>query len=515
MNGFEAKILSHYHFGEEDRAFLFGAPSLSLIPSIDGDIAVEKAKARILSSIERHEKVIVYGDYDCDGIMATSILVYCFHRLGHALASYIPSRYQDGYGLNKENAVKIADAGYSLVILADNGVSCLNEIEYLSSRGIDTIVIDHHNLGEALPSCYALIHPKTLNYGSQDVSAGFLSSLFSRCLLGQNDPYLLELGALSLLSDLMPLKDHNRTAVRLLLQQVNDHLNQPFSLLLDHPSDPIDEKTLGMELIPCINAVGRLATGHEAQRLVHYFALDAKDKMGSIAAYMKQTNARRKELTIQAGEKLSIDDSLPGVCVLVDLPEGLNGLLANRLMKQTHKPCAVFSSSQSEPGCYVGSLRSEEGFSVVCFYEEAKPLLKKCGGHEKAGGLTIEKEDYPAFKELFLAYCKSHPFTKNEDLIPLELSECTVENYRILLSYGPFGMGYEEPTFLLRSLDSSRFGYTRDNKYLSTFLSPDVKLFSFELGKKDFVDGGNVDLKAKFVWNRYGNKENLDIRLSR
>ena len=177
--GLKEELLRHYRLSEADYASLCLPPDIRNIPFIDGDASVVAAVKRIHEALERQEKIIVYGDYDCDGIMATSIMVYAFGKLGQKVASYIPSRYLDGYGLTLGNAEKIAKAGYKLVILVDNGVSCEKEVSYLFSQGVDTIIIDHHELPPSLPPSLALIHPDTLRYGSDPVSAGYLSFLYS------------------------------------------------------------------------------------------------------------------------------------------------------------------------------------------------------------------------------------------------------------------------------------------------------------------------------------------------
>lgn len=460
-------------------------PSFDFIPRIDDHPSVKRALSRIEEAMERKEKVIVYGDYDTDGIMATSIVYRSFLKRKKPVSFYIPSRYKDGYGLNLENAKKIAGGGYKLVILVDNGVSCFDEVSYLLSQGIDTIIIDHHSLPEALPPSYAIVHPETLHYGEVPVSAGYLSFLFSVAMLKEVDPYLLTLGALSTISDLMPIKAHNREIVRLCLRHIRK-LGFPQILSLTGATR-IDERVLSMDVIPVINAVGRMDLGTKANRLIHYFGDDFSEASEAIAVWMKENNAARKEATIKAEEKLRVEEDEPGICAIGTLPEGLNGLLANRLMDRYEKPTAIFSPAKADPGLYVGSIRSKNGFSVLELEQECADLIEKGGGHLHAGGLSIKKGNYGEFRERFLSYSASHPFVKEEvKAIPILESEINMETFRLIRELAPFGMDYPEPVFSLSSIAPARLAYTRDGRFLSFDLKTGARLFSFSFGKEDF-----------------------------
>lgn len=486
MKSLHDRLLDYYSLNEEDYARMSREPSFDSIPFLDGHPLVEKAVKRIKEAIAKNEKVIVYGDFDCDGIMATSIIAKCFHELGKSVSTYIPSRYQDGYGLNLENAKKIAESLYKLVILVDNGVSCLEEVSYLLSKGIETIIIDHHGLPSDLPPAFALLHPETLPYGKVPVSAGYLSFIFSKALLGRIDPYLGLLGAISTVSDLMPIKAHNQEILALALRNIR---KEKYPQILNLTSARrIDEKTLGMDIIPLINAVGRMDNGTKANRLVHYFAEEYGSSSLSIGEWMIENNKARKELTALSEAKLHINESEPGICATSSLPEGLNGLLANRIMDKTNKATAILSPSKADPSLYVGSIRCKDGFDVLELQGLASALIEKGGGHAHAGGLSIKKENYPEFRKLFLSYCASHPFVKKEEkAIPLALQELTMDSFKEVRKFGPFGMGHEEPKFLVEGLSPKDLTFTRDGRFLSLLLQNGAKLFSFSFGK-DKVD---------------------------
>ncbi len=510
MESLEERLRLHFGFTQEECAFILGEPSFSSLPTLGDDLPILQAKKRILEAAKHHERVLVYGDYDVDGIMATSIICACFKKLKAEATPFIPSRYKDGYGLTMTNAMKIAESGYTLVILVDNGVSCLEEVRYLSSRGVDVIIIDHHELPATLPNAYALLHPELLGVFPIPVSAGELSYYFSVKLLGEVDEYLFCLGATSCISDLMPIKGYNRTMVALLLRLLKKNDYPEFKMLTDKTR--IDEKVMGLDIIPKINAIGRILEERKGARVVEYFVSDDRSKKSEVAAWMNDINTQRKALTKDAANLVEVDPLQPAVVVEGTLPEGLNGLLANRLMLEYGKPTAVFSPSKEDPSILVGSLRSKEGFNIMEAQAFLKKYIVKGGGHAHAGGVSIRRGDFALFKKDFLYFSLLHPMKEEEEnLIPLGLEECNMASYKTVRAFGPFGLEYPEPRFILKDLSVDSFQYIKEGKYLSTPLGYGVRLFSFSLGEKDFAGMSLVDLKARFSLNEYRGRFSLDI----
>ncbi len=174
MESLKTRLLTHYGLREEDYASYTSEPDYSLIPTIESEPAVIEARNILLASLSAKHEILIYGDYDTDGIMATSIMKRTLALMGTEAKTFIPSRYQDGYGLTLDNAKKIAGKGYGLVILVDNGVSCFEQVSYLREHNINVIVIDHHDLPASLPPANAIVHDDLLHYGEAAVSAGFL-----------------------------------------------------------------------------------------------------------------------------------------------------------------------------------------------------------------------------------------------------------------------------------------------------------------------------------------------------
>lgn len=507
-SSFKEKLKQYYGLSEETFQKMMEKPSLSLVPDISSFPNVNKAIKRLEEAKEKHEKVLIYGDYDFDGVSSTSICQMAFASFGLLSSYYVPSRYLDGYGLNETNVIKIAKAGYSLIFCVDNGVSALSALKKAEELGIDVIVLDHHEYESVPDSIVTLIHPKTVNLTNPSVSAGFLSYLFAKALLKKDNDYWLTLGATSLLSDAMPLRDYNRNAVNLALILLNEERFSSFSLL-DQRSHYF-ATNLQMNIIPKINAVGRVEEGSETNRLVRYFVSENLALKKSLASYFEMVNTKRKELTKEAENQLSIDTNSASIVLLSELPEGLNGLLANRLLNEYQKPVAVFSSSKKEEGVLVGSLRSQEGFDVLEALNENRAPLLTSGGHSFAGGVSLKKEDFPLFKKDFEFAALKHRFEKKEKkTIPLEKEECTMENFYLLNAFGPFGSENEEPSFSL-IFPKDELTFTKNGKYLSTRLK-ESRLFSFSFGESDLPKGKNVLLQCKMSPNEWMNRLGLDL----
>ena len=512
---FLGKLLTYYGLSKEELADYAREPSFSALPPLDGLPGVEEAKQRITLAKERKEKTFVYGDYDTDGIMATSIMVRCLREIGVRVSFYIPSRYTDGYGLTLDMARRVVEQGFKLVILVDNGITLVDEVLYLLREGVDTIVIDHHKQEDVLPPAKAIIHPEVSRYGDVPVSAGYLCFMFS-CVLQGYDPYLLVLGGISTLSDMMPLKGCNREIVRLLLEELRDHHVPEIEWLCQKKVEVIDEKVLGMSIIPQINAVGRMDQEHKILRLVHYFADVDQTKKPALARWMGEINEERKTLTNLAYEKISVDESEPAIVVMTNLPEGLNGLLANRLLNQYKRPVAVFSPSKSNPDCYVGSIRSGEGFDFIECKDALEAYIERGGGHAHAGGMSVRKGNYALFRKAFLEFAARHPLSKKEEaMIEITLDEANMDNYKYVAMLAPFGQGWKEPVFCLKGIPTSSLRFTFKGGYLSTYAGESTKLFSYTFTRSDMdARCSMVDFSCVWNLNTYRGRKSLDLTCS-
>lgn len=514
MDSLLDRICQHYGITKEEYERISLPPSFSNLPLLDDNPIVLKAIKRLKEVKEKNGKVLVYGDYDTDGVMSTSILVRAFREFGLHAEGYLPSRYQDGYGLNANNVDKIFQKGYSLIFTCDNGVTAHEALKEAKKLGIEVIILDHHEFDDVSPETDIVIHPNTTNYGEVPVSAGYLSFIFSHALLKKTDPYLLSLGAVSTISDMMPFLSYNREIIRLMLTYMKEKPIPEFSLLTDRKH--LDESVFQMEIIPKINSIGRIEKGSTINRLLRYFVDRDPQINEKISTWINEENEKRKEITKNAVDELSISPSDMAIVVQTSLPEGLNGLLASRLLATYQKPVAVFSPMEKDPSLLVGSLRSLEGVNILDVFKEINvPLLSK-GGHPFAGGCSIHKEDFDSFRKEYVFFALKHKImAKNNDGIEILLSECNMKSYRLIETFSPFGLGWEAPKFLLKGLNPTTFTYLKNGKYLSVKLTEDTKIFSFSLGEDSFEADEKVNLLLNFRLNEFKGKLSLNLMAER
>lgn len=508
MDNLKKRLLDYYQIDEEGYLKLTTPLSFSVLRDISNQKAVKDTISFLETIKENKEKVLVYGDYDCDGVMSSSILVLALREFGITVNGYLPSRYLDGYGLNVANVEKIAKSGYKVIFTTDNGVTAKEALNKARELGIKTIVLDHHEFSET-PPCDYLLHPSLFRKKEEvPISAGHLAFLFSKALLKRYDPYLLVLGATSTLSDTMPLKDDNRMLVRLGISALNEYSFPSFSLL--YSEGDIDEESLTLSIIPKINAVGRLEKDTKINRLLSFFTLESPSKE-KLAFYFNECNEKRKNLTKVKAEEISLKEGEKGIVYFSDLPEGINGLLASKLEAKYKKPVAIFSESELFKDRYLASLRAPKNFDLLVSLSKMSVSFLSMGGHPQAMGCSINKGDLNLFKKEFLSLCSKASFEEKEDkYVPLLENELNSETYDLVCSFGPFGKEFEKPKFLLSNLSPLTFSYLKDGRYLSTKIN-NVSLLSFEFGKDFFEGKKSVNLIGYFHENFYLGQKRLQF----
>ena len=507
------KLLDYYHLSKDEYEYM--SRPLNEVHLIDPNSikGMDKVVSRIRSAISHSEKIIVYGDYDCDGISATSIMVRTFQKLNYPVSYYIPSRYKDGYGLNVENVIKIAASGFKLIIAVDNGISANEAIDKANELGVDVIVVDHHELPNEPVKAVGVIHPLVSEISSIIGSGGYMSLFVSGALLGHYDDYLLTLAGLSTISDLMELKEYNRDVVRLALDAFKKHRYLPLSLLLD--SNVINEKAFSLSIAPKINAVGRLSEDSSTNRLVKYLTCENEKEIYALSEWILSLNEKRKELTKEAVETLPELKDEAGICLLTDMKEGLIGLVANRLMNEYNLPTIVFTND-GDKSILKGSIRSKEGFNVTKAFESLNKYLLTGGGHALAGGLSIKAEDFDSFKKDFLELCKKYTIQEEKiETIDISLSEVNQATYKILESFSPFGMGFREPVFLIKDLPTRALTFISQGKHLSTKLSISTKLLGFNMSEGEIKAKPYISIYGTFNISEYKGFESLEFRISK
>ena len=393
---------------------------------------------------QKHDIVIV-GDYDCDGILGTSILVKAFAKIGVKVGYYIPNRLTDGYGLNLAMVKMFSDNDYQLIITVDNGVKAKAAIELAHDIGIDVIVSDHHTFDEddlCADTCY--LHPcfSNIDYA---ISGGLVAYHLARALIGSEDEYLKTLATITLISDVMPIMKDNRLLIKDLLKQ---DLNYPQLTLL--AKNKLNMKELNNNVIPKINALGRLADKVNPNKLVPYFCTNNMNAVKEFSAVIEEVNTYRKALSNEYYQKYQDIEPINNLIFIEDdnIHEGIIGLLATRL---AHAHNCVVLIATANNNHYKASLRAVKQIDIYAIVSQLGAMLDSYGGHQNAMGITYSKEVSELLKNSLRTALGN--ITLNNDyyeVIELKKEELTLTNAYLLDDLEPFGNSFNKPLFLIK-----------------------------------------------------------------
>lgn len=510
---FKEKLIKALNLTEDEFNSLSRDVTINDIESPSNFKDIDIAVARIKKSIENKEKIMIYGDYDCDGICSVSILVKTFNLLNYPVGYYVPSRYKDGYGINENMIDIIHKKGYKLIITVDNGVSQIDAIKRANEYGIDVIVTDHHEILRGLPDCYCLVHPFHKIENEMAQCGAYVSFMLSIKLLNHIDKYLLVLASLATISDLMPLVGPNRILVKEGINILQEEKIPQIKMLVD--SDDIDEKILGFSLAPKINAVGRVKEDMSVNNVVKFFTSVDTSEQIKFANYINSINDMRKSMCLDAYNNLNLDsykDDLVIVCYIPNLREGLIGLVAARILSMSNKPTVVFT--KSENGLLKGSARSLNGFSLADAFTNLANLIEVFGGHALAGGLTIKEENLDRFKiEINKLALGKEIKMKDKILIQMEKDDFSYENYLLFKKIGPFGEGFEEPQFEYR-IKTAQISFIGNMKqHIRGIINNECSFIHFNVDKSKLVND-EITLIGRIELDKYRNNHSLSFVVS-
>ena len=431
-----AKLLWNrgYRTAEEALPFLRREEDAFHDPFLMRDM--DKAVRRIGEALEQHEKITIFGDYDVDGVTATCILWQYLYDRGADVHFYIPGRLDEGYGLGTEAVRRIAADGTKLIVTVDTGVTAVAEAELIRSLGMELVVTDHHECRPELPDCCAVVNPRRpdCEYPFKELAGvGVVFKLICAMeteALGDADTEekisrtravclrFSEYTAVGTIADVMPLQDENRLIVNLGLGLLQKTEKPGLLALIDRATSPAPSETrskypqkkrkitssfIGYTIAPRINAAGRIA---RASRAVELFLTDSPEEADRIAAELCDANRERQEtennIALEAFAQIEAEHDLDSECILILTGEhwhhGVIGIVASRITEKYHIP-TILISFEGDTGVGKGSGRSVEGFDLVQGLNACDELLVKFGGHALAAGLTVTRENLPAFRE--------------------------------------------------------------------------------------------------------------------
>ena len=429
----------------------------------------EMTLERIEEAIDGKEKICIYGDYDCDGIIATTILVQSFRKRGVEVGYHIPHRIKDGYGLNVARVEQMASKGYSLIITVDNGIKAFEAIERANELGVDVIITDHHEFEDDLPDAYSIIHTKiSPDYPFKDICGGVIAYKLGTAINNnKHDKYLYTLAAITTLSDMMPLFDENRAMVKKGIQFMKENNYPSLRLLLSNYDKDYTTHSVSFSIIPKINSFGRLPDLVHPNHLVRYFFKDAPiDYMETISRKAIEINNKRKQMTFDAYQ-IAIKDHNHSYLYYAseDIDEGIVGLIAGRYMNEYEAPGFVMHYDK-ENHLFKGSARGINGFSIYDFFTKYDHYLLQWGGHEMAGGFTVDENHYQLLEDALEEELNHSHIESYKDVIDIEMNDLSIKNIESLDLLEPYGEGIEKPLFLLRNIKYDAITTFSNGKHL-------------------------------------------------
>ena len=466
---FFQKLLAHYSLSEEEfnERKNVGFSILNPISHMEGFSSTIELINR---GIENKKKFVIYGDYDVDGMTATSIIYLALKQRGIKAGYFIPSRYKQGYGLNVDILREFHKKGYEYLILVDNGISLVEEVKLAKEMGMTVIIIDHHQTQVNLPQADAIIHQFLTGYTSYNISAAFLSMLVYFALVNKQDDYIIALAGIAVISDMMEIKGMNLSLLKRCLEILNQGKYPQFNYLLFNSPVKGEEKVLSSsiayKIVSPLNSLGRMDIASLNNNGVKFLT---EDKLVNIEAYYKfieEVNFKKKDLLKKYESAAS--ETISGVSFTYseDLPIGLIGLLANRKLDENNYLSFALAKQSRDSSVLVGSARSKSNVDLSELIAECKDRLIKYGGHKNACGFSIKEEDYPQFKRDVVEYLQGKDFQEvKRDYISISEEEINASNISLIYEFEPFGYAFEEPSFTCE-IDLSKGNRSKDFKHL-------------------------------------------------
>lgn len=546
-----AQLLFNRGIESNSDAEKFFNPELADLPDRKNLRDVEKAAAKIIEAVKTGEKIVIYGDYDVDGVCSSSILFdFLFRYLGAQVVPYIPSRFEEGYGLNKKALEQIRSEGAKLLITVDCGVrdgKLLEQMKKNSEIEMDFIITDHHEPPEnsedveaLLKSAFAVVHPAlSEKYNFKQICATtvvwyLVCELIEKAekekLLKTeiNAEVYLDLVALGTVCDIMPLVDQNRILLKHGVDKIQNTINPGLKELLINAgvfSQEIEPYHLGYVIGPRLNAAGRLENALDAVRLLT--SKNAKT-VADLAKKLSDLNSERQILTKEFLNKAELQleewghDKKLIFITGEQWPEGIVGLVAGKLCEKYHKPVLVASVDRS--GLAVGSARSIKSFHITEAISKSADILERFGGHAQAAGFTVKAENIEKFSQNLLKQAeKLTPEDLEKKLfIEAELPEemLNLETVSTINKFAPFGFGNKQPVFALRNvklINKKTVGSSGDHiKLFVRFGNETLDVIGFN--KAEFfskINEGDVfDVAGYLEVNRFMNQTRLQLNLS-
>lgn len=480
---------------------------------------MDKAVSRIETAIANNENILVYGDYDVDGTTAVSLMSSYLLSIYPNIATYIPDRYNEGYGVSYQGIDYALDNDISLIIALDCGIKAIDKVAYAKDKNIDFIICDHHRPGDSIPDAVAVLDPKQedCNYPFDELcGCGVGFKLIQALALKENKtiqdliPYL-DLVATAIGADIVPIIGENRILAYYGLQVINSNPRAGFKAIISQlKKDILTITDVVFTIAPRINAAGRMKHGQYAVDLLTQnditIATSYAEEIETFNTDRRETDKQITEEALKQIEEQNEQERFTTVVYNEAWHKGVIGIVASRLIETYYRPTLVFTKSGNK---LAASARSVKGFDVYNALETCSDYIEQFGGHKYAAGLTLKEENYNAFKQQFENVVKN---TIDARLLTpevtidtqLNLSDITPKFYRILSQFAPFGPSNMSPVFMSAHLKDTGYGKCvgEDNKHLRITVTqngaPKIVCIGFGLGDKLNLIENKKEFKAVY-----------------
>ena len=532
INKLLATILSNRGIVKEEQIEKFLQPKRNDFYDPYGMPDMEITVNRIVKAIENKEKTIIYGDYDVDGITSVTVLKSFLEERGLNVGVYIPNRLDEGYGLNKTAVKKIADKGYTLMITVDCGISAIEEVQYASELGIETLITDHHEPGDELPKALAVVDAKRKDntYQCRDLAGvGVVFKLIQAISIKlglEEREYLkyLDIVCIGTISDIVPLTDENRVIVKLGLKLVQQTRNLGLKSILQATGyNKIDSIAISFGVAPRINACGRM--GHQEEALNLFLSKDLKE-VNELTQRLNEYNKERQEIeksifadAVEQIEKNNLQDKNTITLIGNNWHHGVIGIVSSKITEMYFKP-SILLCEEGDIG--KGSGRSVPGFDLYEALTKCQGLIDRFGGHAMAVGITIEKDKFERFRDKFEEIAKEKHI---EEIVPIlkidsqiSLDEINKEMVESLRALEPFGEANKTPLFLFKNLKIDSIRALTEGKHLKLTVKENkniVNAIGFNIGElaNEYKIGDKVDIVGNLEINSFNGVDNIQINI--
>lgn len=492
---------------------------------------MEIAVNRIIKAIQNNEKVLIYGDYDVDGITSITVLKKFLKERGLEVDSYIPNRLTEGYGLNKSAIDKIAEQKYTLMITVDCGISSIEEVEYANSLGLEIVITDHHEPAETLPNALAIVDAKRKdNKYPYNQLAGVgvvfkvIQAISQKYNLDEKE-YLkyLDIVCVGTISDIVPLVDENRVISKLGLKLVAVTKNIGLRALIESiGSKTIDSSVVSFGIAPRINACGRL--GYEKEALELFFT-DNIVHAQEIAKRLNHYNSERqqKEIKIfnQSIEMIENGEKNKSCIILghENWHHGVIGIVSSKVTEMYYKP-SILIGFEGEDG--KGSGRSIHGFDLHEALSKCKTHIDRFGGHSMAIGITVKKSEFEDFKKDVEKYVDESNISELVPIIKIDKiinsDDINIDTIKDLKKLEPYGEANKMPIFMYKNLKIDSIRALSEGKHIKLTLKDKniiIDAIGFNMGKMvdEFLLGDRVDVAGSLEINKFNGRESIQINL--